>query len=93
MLSISEVWLGAGFNPVAEINNSISTGAFTLLYKFGIVGLVCVATLIWMLTRKNVFLFTACLFALLSYEPYLFPLFWFAIISYVVVSRQSIDYF
>ncbi len=91
MLSISELWLGAGFNPVAEINNSISTGLFTLLYKFGIIGLVCVVMLIWVLTRNNIFLFIACLFALLSYEPYLFPLFWFGIISFVSAIRQSTE--
>lgn len=88
-LSISELWLGSGFNPVTDLDNSINTSAITLLYKFGIVGLISFIALIWMLTRKNTLLFLVCLFPLFTYEPYLFPLFWLAITSYVVVSRKS----
>jgi hypothetical protein len=88
-LSISELWLGSGLNPVTDLNNAINTGVITLLYKFGIVGLISILTLIWMLTRNNTLLFLACLFPLFIYEPYLFPLFWLAITAYVVVSRQS----
>ncbi len=92
MLSIGDLWLGSGINPHTEFSNAINTGAITLLYKFGIVGLVSIVTLIWMLTHKNILLFIACLFSLFSYEPYLFPLFWLAIISFVAVSRKSFEH-
>ena len=92
MPSIDELWLGSGFNTIADINNLINTSAITLLYKFGIVGLFFFITLIWILTRKNTLLFLVCLFPLFTYEPYLFPLFWLAITSYVVVSWQSSEH-
>jgi len=92
MLSSSEIWLGASFNADTGFDKALSAGAFALLYKLGIVGLVSIVTLIWMFTRKNMVLLIACLFALFSFEPYLFPLFWLAITSYVVVNRRSSEY-
>jgi hypothetical protein len=92
MLSSTELWLGTGFNVATGFDKAMSAGVFSLLYKLGIVGLVSIVTLIWMFARKNMSLLIACLFALFSFEPYLFPLFWLAITSYVVVSRQSSEY-
>ena len=90
-LSIDQVLLGVGYNVATGHRLHIASGFFALLYKIGVVGMLTVVTLIWRHSQKNYYLLVACFLSMLSFEPYLYPLFWLAIGAYVAADRMNLS--